>query len=777
MINPKADRPTTEWLDETLSMLVANGWRVTPVYADGHTEPYADGQSYPEPSSYTRAVCIGVCLDSAILVDWDGYKASEQCRTITDLKTIEAILGDNKELIERQQSQDGQSLHFLYSRPSNVSAIIQCKNDWLPAVDLKTGNQLMHIKPQKILTDDELPPIEELPEAPLRLLDGLARTDNVQSAETRPWDGTSGQVDEARELLKYLDPGMPRQDWIKVLAGLNDRFGESGIGLELADEWSSGADNYAGSENVRAQYLSLGRRGGVTFSSLAYMAGQAGANLAQAAQIASTGDECRNSEPNVAEMSQTDDSWKVSNSSDLEPESTKCRNVADVAASPDFDGPSSLSRFDGTHLKYPLDALPKDVLAVVSALQDEVKAPTELAVQGVISALSSCYGYMIDAEPYLGPLAPLTVWQMSSALSGDRKTTVSSKAGKGLRKAAANFRDRYEEHHSMNTILSDLTVEGMITKMVEAPGCTLSNGDGAAQLKGHAFSAEKAPLTCSVLTDVWSGQHINQARAGNKGTDSRFVPIPRLVIDLSTQEQFLAEFMGSELYQSQGLGARFLYYTTQSLQGTRHLTIEEAIKGPKGQKTLGDFHRKIEEDHMQLLERWKGGGTENRIVIPISYDAKVAMLDVYNWVETRMAQGGAYRGDPFAQRLVEHAKRLAGLFACYRNAQALTNIEISLEDAQAGLTIAKHHLAVYKSLIANARIDDQAIEADELHKFMREHDVWTSRELNRLGPARFRGDAARIKTTLAKLIQMDRVIEVRSNRTGPTSVRDISLPE
>ncbi len=65
---------SNNWLRETVQMVVEMGYRVTPVYPGGATKPFAKGQTYTDLSDYKDAVHIGVVLDNAVLLDYDGNK-------------------------------------------------------------------------------------------------------------------------------------------------------------------------------------------------------------------------------------------------------------------------------------------------------------------------------------------------------------------------------------------------------------------------------------------------------------------------------------------------------------------------------------------------------------------------------------------------------------------------------------------------------------------------------------------------------------------------------
>lgn len=83
---------------------------------------------------------------------------------------------------------------------------------------------------------------------------------------------------EINEILNYISPSLGYQDWLTVLMGLHDKFNGSSIGLAIADKWSSQGNTYRGYEEIKQKWKSFNSTG-VTFSSVAEMARQNGANL------------------------------------------------------------------------------------------------------------------------------------------------------------------------------------------------------------------------------------------------------------------------------------------------------------------------------------------------------------------------------------------------------------------------------------------------------------------------------------------------------------------
>lgn len=193
-----------QWFSETVTMCVEQGYRVTPYYETGAAQKYADGQSYPNPNSpeWKDAVGIGVVLDDAVLLDYDGNKADENGDSdgIIDLATLAATLG-LEALHPIQESESGRSLHFLFSRKHFKwqNSFNKSKDGWLPYIDIKTHNQLMHLKPHKIINDSELPKKRDLPRLPDPMKRALTEREFSENHQMEPSDT---RIENARSDLE-----------------------------------------------------------------------------------------------------------------------------------------------------------------------------------------------------------------------------------------------------------------------------------------------------------------------------------------------------------------------------------------------------------------------------------------------------------------------------------------------------------------------------------------------------------------------------------------------
>lgn len=266
--------PTEDWFRQCLIMLEAQGYRCTPVRKDGTANLYAKCQHYPKLSQYGDAKQIGVCLDSAILLDYDGNKAKGD---IIPLEALAPTLGLDDMPMPVQENAAGDSLHWLFKLPPDCPELKSSADGFLPHIDLKTGNQLMHLKPSKIINDGALPTYDELPVAPAVLIDVLRK-------ESKPslravWNGSAAELEEAKEILSHIKGSHSYSEWLNVLMGIHSKFGDSVEGIDLADEWSKSIPGYASRKLVEYKLSTFTADGGRTWGTVCHHAREQGADL------------------------------------------------------------------------------------------------------------------------------------------------------------------------------------------------------------------------------------------------------------------------------------------------------------------------------------------------------------------------------------------------------------------------------------------------------------------------------------------------------------------
>ncbi len=153
----------------------ANGHAVIPYQDNGNPKPYGNEQRYPSSMVREDDTLFGVRLDEMVLLDLDGNKVPEAPYP----RDLLAMLGLPNETLPIQyrmltDSRPDGSYHWLFLLPAGVdlASLKQSVNNanGLAGVDVKTGNQLINIKDDKVLRGDTIPKLADLPEAPAILL-------------------------------------------------------------------------------------------------------------------------------------------------------------------------------------------------------------------------------------------------------------------------------------------------------------------------------------------------------------------------------------------------------------------------------------------------------------------------------------------------------------------------------------------------------------------------------------------------------------------------------
>jgi hypothetical protein len=398
-----------------------------------------------------------------------------------------------------------------------------------------------------------------------------------------------------------------------------------------------------------------------------------------------------------------------------------CRNSADglksidTNASSDFVGllamlkeaESAAANIEREfHRPYPLQHLPAEIREVVSAAVSIVNCPEELAVQSVLNTLSVCIGAFHDATVFRrGGTQPVTLAQAGSAISGDRKSSVDNTVLKGIRQAAAQMNDAAKKDNNDPKLIGwstgDATVEGAAGAFATSPVLTINSTDGASFLYSHSMKEDQKAQTLATLTQWWDGIGGTVIRArGNKDVND-----PRLDISLMFQPEFFNRFVADDLFSKQGFAARFLYHPSKSKQGTRFISPEDDVTS--AQEVMKVFHEKTGLFFKDGINGFEAG--DDRILISRTPQAESLLVDYYNDIESLMAPDQPLHGDPYAQRIIEHAVRLASLFVSFDKRSSVTP-----EDIQPAIQLSKHYLAIWHGIRCRAVTDVLEAEAREL---------------------------------------------------------------
>ena len=238
----KANHPATvprnraEWIADTLTNAAKAGFRTTPVFKNGSTLPFAKGQDYKEIRDYANASHIGLILDDAVLVDYDANKKNAGDIITTTCLAEKAGLGTMP--IPFQINNVGNSIHWLFRLPDSTCLDdIKASNDgqWERHVDLKCGNQVVHLKQHKMLPQ-KIPNRSDLLVATKEIINALRRSAKAELIRQQPVEETPELITQVYAVLAAIPADIPREVWRNLIWSIASL--DLTVGQKLLQSWS-----------------------------------------------------------------------------------------------------------------------------------------------------------------------------------------------------------------------------------------------------------------------------------------------------------------------------------------------------------------------------------------------------------------------------------------------------------------------------------------------------------------------------------------------------------
>ena len=371
-----------------------------------------------------------------------------------------------------------------------------------------------------------------------------------------------------------------------------------------------------------------------------------------------------------------------------------------VAAHPEYVPPEEYRKETGgwerpipfssfASVPFPLDALPGDIAAYVSAVAESTQTPVDMAGVAALSILSVCLQGKYRIRGKVDWMEPLNLYALIIATPSERKSAVLSRMLRPLNTYEAQFNARqaplveasrmrrrilekrqkvledqiakgkadmsemekiageiasFEEEQPLQLYVDDVTTEKLVS--------VLSVNKGRAALissEGGIFDTLAGIYSRNVNIDVMlKGYSGDPIRVDRIGRPSECVMDPALTVLLMAQPNVVAEVLGNKTFRGRGLTSRFLYCMPRSMVGKRE---EDSLPVPDG--VAKGYELKI----VNLLEdAW---GPEPR-EISLSEEARRQLLAFARETEPKLTGEYAEIAD-WAGKLVGNTLRLAGL--------------------------------------------------------------------------------------------------------------------
>ncbi len=444
------------------------------------------------------------------------------------------------------------------------------------------------------------------------------------------------------------------------------------------------------------------------------------------------------------------------------------------------DGPIPLFPEMPVAERYPIEQMGPVLSRAAAAIAHKVQVPEAIAAQSVLAVASLAAQAHADVMLPYGQTRPLSLFFVTVAASGDRKSTADNEALWPVRKREKMLKEEGEEAHRAWVIamsawtaekkriesnrklgfdgkkeaLADLgaeperplypfltapepTIEGLVKAWSSAPAALgIFTAEGGMFIGGHGMSQDNRLRTAAGYSEMWDGHPIKRIRSLD-GVSILYGR--RLSMHLMVQHEAAAQFLADPLLRDQGLLSRVLVAAPESIAGSR--LWRDAV--PADDAAIRAYGARI----LSILEApWPlAEGKMNELeprALRITEDAAAAWRAFYDHIEGQCGAGNGLKTvQDFAAKVAEHAARIAGVLTIVADLRAT---EIRLPEMQSALALADWYMHEALRLQRAARTDPRLLRAQQLLDWMRgrKEKVFSIREIGKLGPPAFRLKAA-----------------------------------
>ena len=447
--------------------------------------------------------------------------------------------------------------------------------------------------------------------------------------------------------------------------------------------------------------------------------------------------------------------------------------------SPFTDDPLPLYREVAKGKPFPVESLGSTLGAMAKALHEAaVQSPMPICGTAVLAAAACATQALRNVELPIagGQCKPLSLYFLTIAQSGERKTATDTKALRPINDRAAELQREYDESYlsyrnaldvwtgERQRILKDrkLTKEGRkfnldalgreplapkspiltmqeptlegLTKHLKIghPSIGLFSSEGGQFIGGHAMSDDAKRRSAAALNALWDDGRLERIRATE---DAAILPGRRLSVFLQAQPDVAQGFLTDPILRDIGLLARFLIAQPDSTIGSRRFSELAAHHKlaitTYGVKMLGLLRRELPYDERR-------DGLEPPALLMMG-TTRAKWIEFSDHVEELLAPGRElHEITGFANKLAEHAARIAGVLQVFDD----PDVEAMDPDyLRRGIELAEFYAAEALRLHTASRVGVELREADCLRLWLTErwHEPHvTVRAIQRGGPGSMR---------------------------------------
>lgn len=455
------------------------------------------------------------------------------------------------------------------------------------------------------------------------------------------------------------------------------------------------------------------------------------------------------------------------------------KSIAEASIEHETSAPEPLRRPLPPPEPYPTEELGPILAPACASLRRVIQASDAVCGASLLAAASLAAQGLVDVH-HDGRVHPLSLWCLTVAESGERKSAVDSEAmrpardyervlaadyiaacdahaieleawnaqrdiakGEARKHKGAGLSDALRAHGPEPlpplrpvVIAADFTAEGL-AKLLAAgrPSIGAFTDEAALVFGGHGMTKESVARTAGTLCKLWDNGTLDRIRAGDG-------PVKlwgrRLSLHLMAQPVIAERALSDDVLAGQGFLARCLLAWPHSTAGTRPYRSENL----RDDASLNRYAARMAE--LLALALPLAGDSRNELApraLPLSPDAFTAWRGLHDAVETGMAIGGRFANvKPWASKTPEQCLRIAGVLTVLENPNAQSIDAATLERAA---DLALWHLHEAVRLAGTAELSPEVRDAEALLTWCHstERRLLHSGDALRLGPARIRESA------------------------------------
>ena len=340
---------------------------------------------------------------------------------------------------------------------------------------------------------------------------------------------------------------------------------------------------------------------------------------------------------------------------------------------------------------FPFHTLGPIMGSAARAIAQDVQAPDSLAGGSVLAAASLAVQPLANVVLPHGQRCPLSVFVITGAGSGDRKSAVDAVAVKEVeelrKRQAREFLSAMKQYEAdmdarskkdpeppkptpKSLTTGNATIEGLSRLLKHQSSVGVFSAEGGEMLGGYSMRDNKRSSGLAFYLKGWSGESLDSLRGGEGLT---VLLGRRMAMHVLVQPVLLGALLSDPLAQGQGLLARCLIAQPDTLAGTRLHDPHAPMPVPENNPAVITYNRAIKsllETYPTLWEEGDGYELKPRD-LHLADEARALWIAFYNEIERQQGNGCELEGArPFASKAAEHAARIAGIVTLVQDPMA-----------------------------------------------------------------------------------------------------------